>query len=210
MRFKVFSNKTAIRVRFGEKGALKDFFEQLLNNGLTLPNEISLFGRKVNGSLRSLIRLTRNNDIEIGKAGYDGTDGNTKIHGKDVELFVISNGEELSHRPYYKTGDSFEVTVRTAGYVTNGGKDVMFVVPLAKPILENVIVSASTNKGAILRQAGKYTHGCTSNTNTVPDSYTVYKQNIDSICVRCHFTDITNAINNDVIGVQWNGIITFE
>ncbi len=210
MRIKVFSNKTAIRVRFGEKGALKDFFEQLLNNGLTLPNEISLFGRKINGGLRSLLRLTANNDIEIGKAGYDETDGNTKIHGKDIELFVISNGEEVSHRPYYKPGDSFEINIRTAGFVINGGKDVIFTVPLAKPFLGNPVVSVATGKGGIFRQEGKYTHGSGSSTNAIPNSYTAYKQSNNSVCVRASFTDTTNTINNDAICVHWDGVITFE
>lgn len=136
-------------------------------------------------------------------------DGFAKLYG--YEVYLHPTNASTSYRPYYHGIDTIkDITFRGSGYVTNAGKDIYFVVPLAKPVIGNPTVSIASVDGVILRQNTKYTHGSASSTYVKP---TKYVANVDEsknyVRIVMSFTDTTNVINNNPIGIDWNGKITF-
>lgn len=133
--------------------------------------------------------------------------------------FINAIGEDYAfteiytnYRPYYKAGDTIPVNVRTSGYVTQLGTNVFFTIPLTKPIIGEPIVDIRSDKGFILRQDGKYTHGCdgatTPATYVHPIKYSVDSNFNSGIVVMAEFDDTTNVINNDSIGIYLDANIT--
>lgn len=55
-------------------------------------------------------------------------------------------------RPYFCAGDSISATFGTAGYITSSGKDVIFIIPLSKPIIGNPTVTVTSVEGLMVRQ----------------------------------------------------------
>ncbi|MCM1508683.1 MAG: hypothetical protein NC177_16370 [Ruminococcus flavefaciens] len=150
--------------------------------------------------------------------GWDGVTGSTNIFGNDIALKVKNLATPTSYRPYLRQGDSFEITIDTAGYVTSSGTKVCFIIPCTRYILGNPTVTVRTGStygnGFILRQGGKYTHGSNvaNNTDTYvrPSSYSATLVPNIGIRVAATFSNTTNVTNNDAIGVLWNGTISFS
>lgn len=153
-----------------------------------------------------------NGDTSVGFANYDIGRGNTYVYGNDVYVATkaADPAKGVNYRPYIRQGDSIKIAVKTAGYVTNAGKDVTFFVPLSRPVVGDPTITVSSVDGFILRQAGKYTHGSTAETFTVPDSYTVSDYYDGGIMITAVFSNTTDASNNDAIGIYWSGNITFS
>lgn len=151
-----------------------------------------------------------NGNTVIGYGNYDRQAGYTNIYGHDI-LFGISNiASPGSYKPYLRRGDSFTITFRGAGYVTNSKKDVSFWLPLTTPVCGSPTVTASSGNGFVFRQGDKYTHGSSASTYVVPTSYEVSNIFRCGLYIKAVFSDTTNAINNDTIGIYWNGTITFS
>lgn len=161
------------------------------------------------------ILMRANEDISIRSDGgnailrADTAGKYAKVYGDEV--YIHTTGAGTSFRPYYHGVDTIaDTTFRGSGYVTNAGKDIYFVVPLAKPVVGNPTVSIASVDGVILRQNTKYTHGSASSTYVKP---TKYVANVDEsknyVRIVMSFTDTTNVINNNPIGIDWNGKITF-
>lgn len=113
-------------------------------------------------------------------------------------------------RPYWRKGDTLSYNLRTAGFVTNGGKEVHFTVPLNRMVLgSGLTVTAASTSGFILRQDAKYTHGSASSTYAKPTKYsaTIYT---NYIYVVATFSSTTNVINNAPCGIVWSGTITIS
>lgn len=151
-----------------------------------------------------------------GTAGeYDGRivlDKDTKsFEFKGADDFYISSAKagNASFRPYYRKGDTISSqTVNTAGYVTNSGKDVYFVIPLAKPVIGKPTVTIATTSTLVLRQNNSYTHGTTNEAPGVAAYTATLAEN--HIRVKASFTNVTNVTNNDSIGIVWTGNVTFS
>lgn len=193
---------------FGKPAELDDYvdfgFDAVFNNTLAIA------GRDLSGSIKEAFQpQNENGNTVIGWGNYDLKSGNTNIYGHDVLIGVGNNDKPGTYRPYIRKGDSFEVTVRTAGYVTNSGKDVSFFVPMTRPIVGSPGITATSNKGITLRQNGSYTHGSTADTSVFPDSYTATFLYTQGVMVTASFTTTTNVTNNDSIGIYWNGTLTF-
>lgn len=109
-----------------------------------------------------------------------------------------------------RRGDSITVTFRGAGYVTNAKKDVSFWLPLTTPVIGSPTISASSGNGFIFRQGDKYTHGSSASVYAIPTSYEVSNSYRCGLYIKAVFEDVTNVTNNDVIGIYWNGTITFS
>lgn len=146
----------------------------------------------------------------LGYGNYEAADGNTNIYGYDINFGVANIATPGVYKPYIRRGDSFNVTVHTAGYVTNSGKDVCFTIPLTRPILGSPSVSVASIDGFRMRQDTKYTHGSSSSAFVKPSSMTADGQYSMGVYVKASFTDTTNVTNNSPIGIHFYGTLTFS
>lgn len=151
--------------------------------------------------------------------GYTGDGTNGGIYDATNSRWVFKlNGDHLylgaacgEFKPYYTAGDSYTHIIRTAGYVTNSKAEVHFTVPISKPIVGSTAVSAASVNGFILRQGDKYTHGSAASTYAKPTSYScAICGNGTHLAIVATFSNTTNAINNDAIGIYANFTLTFS
>ena len=163
------------------------------------------------GVLASMLHMSVHGNTVVGYNGYTDKNGNTHIYGNDVAHYIAS--ANANFRPYYRAGDVISFTgnssVRTAGYVTNAGKNVVFTIHLPKPIIGSPNVAITDGQGLVLRQGGNYTHGSGSSTFVKPTSYSLVLNN-SGIVVTAVFDVTTNVTNNDAIGIYWDGVITLS
>lgn len=77
---------------------------------------------------------------------------NTDIYGGNrIRFYLTSAG--TNWQPYYTTEDTLNFNnYFTAGFVTNGGKDIYFSVPLSNPVIGTNTAIASSDDGLRLRQ----------------------------------------------------------
>lgn len=163
------------------------------------------------GEVSSIISLNSSGNTLVGYGGYTNKNGNSHICGNDIVHFVAS--ADINYRPYYRGGDVINFTgnnaVRTAGYVTNSGKNIVFTINTAKPIIGSPNVTVSGGQGFVLRQGGNYTHGSAASTFVKPTSYSVVL-NDSGFVVTAVFDVTTNVVNNDATGIYWDGQITLS
>lgn len=163
------------------------------------------------GETVRMIHTSVHGNTVVGYDNYVNKNGNTHIYGNDVAHYIAS--ADANFRPYYRAGDTISFTgnssVRTAGYVTNAGKNVVFTIPVPKPIIGSPSVSITGGQGLVLRQSGNYTHGSGASAFVKPTSYSVILNN-SGFVVTAVFDDTTNVVNNDATGVYWDGIITLS
>ena len=180
-------------------------------DGVEFENNKCLYGIAPDGTVKEVINpQNANGNFVIGYDCYDLQSGNTNIYGYDVNIGVSNIANPGYYRPYRRKGDSITLTVKTAGYVTNSGKDVTFIVPLAMPVIGSPTVTVTSNNGFVLRQNNTYTHGSSASAYVTPDSYSADVNMHMGITVVAKFSDVTNVINNNAIGILWNGTITFS
>lgn len=166
--------------------------------------------KDTNGTYHNILGINTNNNLLVGygmRMEDSGVVGDTYIYGKDIRL--VPSGTDGNLRPYWKAGDSVEVYITTAGFVSSSKQNIYFIVPLSKPIIGSPTGSSASVDGFILRQDGNYTHGTSSSTYKKPSSYTttVYEKYIRIVAT---FSTTTNAVNNAPIGIVWSGKITFS
>ena len=165
------------------------------------------------GETSRLIYMSQYGNTVIGYDGFVNQNGNTNIYGKDITNHIASAGD-VSFRPYYRAGDVLNfagdsLAVRTSGYVTNAGKNVVFTIPVSKPVIGSPSITITSGKGFVFRQAGNYTHGSAASTFVKPTSYSVVL-NSSGFVVTAIFDVTTNVTNNDSIGIYWDGTITLS
>lgn len=169
-----------------------------------------IHGTAPDGTIKEALNpQNANGNTVLGYDNYDSKVGTTNIYGLDILHGVSNIANPGTYRPYRRQGDSLTFTVKTAGYVTNSGKDVTFIVPLTMPIIGAPTVTVTSNNGFVLRQGAKYTHGSSASVYVTPDSYEVTSSMYVGVTITAKFTDVTNVTNNDAIGILWNGTITF-
>lgn len=185
-----------------------------INGNVVIKNiDEGLYGvHPTTGKWYNMVHMNPYGNTVIGYSGYENGDSSSLIYGKDVEHYIASAGN-THYRPYYRAGDTINVNVRTSGYVTQLGTNVFFTIPLTKPIIGEPTIEITSEKGFILRQDGKYTHG--SDGSTTPATYTKpIKYSVDNnfnsgINVIAEFENITNVVNNDSIGIYLDAKIKF-
>lgn len=153
------------------------------------------------------------NAVLEGNPNAETSTGYTNIYGNDIHFGVANIPNPGTYRPYCRRGDALTFTLRTAGYVTNAGKDVTFIVPFAVPILGGATATATSVNGFVLRQNEAYTHGSASDTYIHPDSYSASVSMFCGVYVTAHFSTTAaaiNVVNNAPIGIYWNGTITLS
>ena len=164
------------------------------------------------GIANRLIHMSEYGNTIVGYDGYRNQDGNTHLYGNDVACYIAS--ADANFRPYYRAGDVLSFTgdslaVRTSGYVTNSGKNVVFTIPVSKPVIGSPSIMIASGKGFVFRQDGNYTHGSAASTFVKPTSYSVVL-NSSGFVVTAVFDVTTNVVNNDAIGIYWDGTITLS
>lgn len=149
------------------------------------------------------------NNLSFGWTNYNEQRGDTYVGGKDVYFRVSGGASKVGYRPYYRRGDTIDVYLHTSGYATTGGKDILFLVPLSKPIIDSPTVSVSSINGLALRQNNSYPHN--SSNYCKPASYRVTDvTHAFGFNVRASFDNNTGVTNNSPIGIVANIRITFS
>lgn len=160
---------------------------------------------------RNMLHLVNaNNDTVLGWGQYADKYGDTFICGHDIVFNVSSGASDASYRPYYRRGDSIDINMGTAGFVTTGSKEIYFVVPLGKVVIGNPTVSVASIKGLTLRQNGAYKCGSTGSSWTSPSRYKASVVDSNAVRVTAIWNSSTDAANNDTIGIHANIRITFS
>ena len=147
--------------------------------------------------------------------GIYADNSNTKIVSSDV-IKLDAGRIYLSTylgtwRPYFCAGDSISATFGTAGYITSSGKDVIFIIPLSKPIVGNPTVTVTSVEGLMVRQNNKYLYGGSSTKYVKPSKYTV-RSTLSGGCIHVFATmqNTTDVTNNSPCGIYANIKITFS
>lgn len=160
---------------------------------------------------RNMLHLVNaNNDTVLGWGQYADKYGSTFICGHDIVFNVSSGASDASYRPYYRRGDSIDVNMGTAGFVTTGSKEIYFVVPLGKPVIGNPTVSVASINGLTLRQNSAYKCGSTGSSWTSPSRYGAAVVDSNAVRVTATWDYSTDAANNDTIGIYASIRITFS
>ena len=198
-------------------GTIIEAFQPINENGNTVvgwgnysrgAGNTNVYGNVVNVISKEHVKITGSGNTNLyGNAVNVISKENVNISGADIVLSPNNAGDDV--RPYRRKGDSLSFTVRTSGYVTNSGQDVHFIVPFAVPIIGNPTVTVTSGTGMLLRQGNKYTHGCSADNRIFPVEYTATVSAYMGVRIVASFTDTTNVTNNDSIGIDWNGTITF-
>lgn len=147
--------------------------------------------------------------------GIYADNSNTKIVSSDV-IKLDAGRIYLSTylgawRPYFCAGDSISATFGTAGYITSSGKDVIFIIPLSKPIIGNPTVTVTSVGGLMVRQNNKYLYGGSSTKYVKPSKYAVHST-LSGGCIHISATmpNTTDVTNNSPCGIYANIKITFS
>jgi uncharacterized repeat protein (TIGR02543 family) len=198
-----------------DKSGYADFnFDAMFRKPAHFANNQNIYGVKPDGTeIMAFSAQNDNGNTVIGYGNYAAKSGNTNVYGNDVTIGVANIPTATTYRPYRRAGDTISVAIKTAGYVTNSGKDVTFVVPLTTPIVGSATVSASSGNGFTLRQDAKYTHGSSATVYSHPESYSCAIAFNVGVYVTAHFSEANaaiNVINNDAIGIYWSGTITLS
>lgn len=202
-------------VAFGkaaEKTNYADFaFKVLHRKDVEHENNIAIKGTKPDGTVVEVINPQNSNgNLVLGYGMYDAQEGQTNIYGYDIMLGVSNIATPGAFKPYLRRGDSFNITFRGSGYVTNSGMDVSFWLPVSMPIIGSPTTVAASGSGFILRQGAKYTHGSAADVYVIPTTYEATGNYRNGIYIKAVFSDTTNVTNNDAIGIYWSGTITFS
>ena len=147
------------------------------------------------------------NNLSFGWTNYNEQRGDTYVGGKDVYFRVSGGASKVGYRPYYRRGDSIDVRLGTAGYVTSGTKEFYFAIPLGKPVVGNPTVSVSSINGLMMRQNSKYIIKADW---VQPDRYSAAVRDNNAIWVIAFWNNATNAANNSPVGIDANIRITFS
>lgn len=171
-------------------------------------NQSKVYSANTDGTQKVVIVLCdSDNDLSIGYGSWINKDGDTYLRGRDLYLGASSTASYTTYRPYYRRGDSIDVRMGTAGYVTSGTKEFYFTIPLGKPVVGNPSVSVSSINGLIIRQNSKY---IIKSDWVQPDRYSAYIRNNNAVSVIAFWNNATNAANNSSVGIDANIRITFS
>lgn len=159
------------------------------------------------GSVLEAINLFDGNNLSIGWGHYTQKKGQVCIGGTDIIHRISATANNAEYRPYYRRGDSIDVRMGTAGYVTSGTKEFYFAIPLGKPVVGNPTVSVSSINGLMMRQNSKYIIKADW---VQPDRYSAAVRDNNAIWVIAFWNNATNAANNSPVGIDANIRITFS
>lgn len=147
--------------------------------------------------------------------GIYADNSNTKIVSSDVIKLdagrIYLSTSLGTWRPYFCAGDSISAAFGTAGYITNSGKDVIFIIPLSKPMVGNPTITVTSVEGLMVRQNNKYLYGGSSTKYVKPSKYAICST-LSGGCIHVFATmpNTTDVTNNSPCGIYANIKITFS
>lgn len=210
----VFNRYASFMSGVGIAGDLKAYGNVEANRDIGLAgniwttNQSKIYSTNVDGKQKVVMVLCdSDNDLSIGYGSWINKDGDTYLRGRDVYLGASSTASYTTYRPYYRRGDSIDVRMGTAGYVTSGTKEFYFTIPLGKPVIGNPTVSISSINGLIIRQNSNYIIKADW---VQPDRYSAVVRDNNAIWVIAFWNNATNAANNSPVGIDANIRITFS
>lgn len=173
------------------------------------PTNHSVMVTLSDGSQIEAVNWHDGNNMSIGWGNYSQKKGGLCLGGVDIVHRVSATANNVEYRPYYRRGDTIDVYLHTSGYTTTDGKDILFLVPLSKPIIGSPTVSVSSINGLVLRQNNSYPHN--SSNYCKPASYRVKDvTHAFGFNVRASFDNNTGVTNNSPIGIVANIRVTFS
>ena len=207
--------KGGLGFAFGKIAVLSDYldvgFNAIFRKNIYMANNQRIFGTGLSGEYFEVLDpKNESGNTAIGWGNYAAGEGDTNIYGYDINFGVANIATPGRYIPYMRRGQSLEVNLRTAGYVTNDGKEVSFFLSFTRPLIGSPTVTAASTDGFVLRQGNKYTHGSDAWTYVKPSSYTVTNYYSYGVIITAVFSNTTNVTNNDSIGVYWRGALTFS
>lgn len=205
-------------ISFGKAAEIADtadfYYATRHRRPITLDNQVSIYAFDINGATKQVLcGNSQTDNTNLGWGNYDSKSGNTNVMGYDIGMYVSNVATPLNYRPYIRRGDTLTKTVKTAGYVTNSGTEVIFFIPFSMPIIGNPTVTIASGNGFILRQNGNYTHGSNAASGNVyvhPNKCSATLSMENGLIVTATFSTTTNVVNNSPIGIHWEGTITFS
>lgn len=147
--------------------------------------------------------------------GIYADNSNTKIIASDMVKLdaerIFLSTSLATWRPYFCAGDSISANFGTAGYITNSGKEVFFIIPLSRLIVGNPTITVASVEGLMVRQNNKYLYGGSSTKYVKPSKYTV-RSTLSGSCIHVVATmpNTTGVTNNSPCGIYANIKITFS
>ena len=162
------------------------------------------------GSQIEAVNWHDGNNMSIGWGNYSQKKGGLCLGGVDIIHRVSATANNAEYIPYYRRGDSIDVNMGTAGFVTTGSREIYFVVPLGKPVIGNPTVSVASINGLTLRQNSAYKCGSTGSSWTSPSRYGAAVVDSNAVRVTATWDYSTDAANNDTIGIYASIRITFS
>ena len=210
----VFNRYASFMSGVGIAGDLKAYGNVTVNNWIEVLGNIwinknSAINVTTEAGNQKQLVSTYGESAFFGYGNYDGQYGDSYLLGKDVFIGINPYGTKIDYRPYYRRGDTIDVYLHTSGYATTGGKDILFLVPLSKPIIGSPTVSVSSINGLVFRQNNSYPHN--SSNYCKPASYRVTDvTHAFGFNVRASFDNNTGVTNNSPIGIVANIRITFS
>lgn len=211
----VFNRYASFMSGVGIAGDLKAYSNVTVNNWIEVLGNIwinknSAINVTTEAGNQKQLVSTYGESAFFGYGNYDGQYGDSYLLGKDVLIGINPYGTKIDYRPYYRRGDSIDVNMGTAGFVTTSSKEIYFVVPLGKPVVGNPTVSVASINGLTLRQNSAYKCGSTGSSATKPSRYGATVADSNAIRITAAWDNPTNAANNDTIGIYASIRITFS
>ena len=210
----VFNRYASFMSGVGIAGDLKAYGNVTVNNWIEVLGNIwinknSAINVTTEAGNQKQLVSTYGESVYFGYGNYNDQYGDSYLLGKDALIGVNPYGTKIDYRPYYRRGDTIDVYLHTSGYATTGGKDILFLVPLSKPIIGSPTVSVSSINGLVFRQNNSYPHN--SSNYCKPASYRVTDvTHAFGFNVRASFDNNTGVTNNSPIGIVANIRITFS
>lgn len=197
---------------FGIEKFLKTVFSlELEKLVLTFGNSTGkIYSKTADGGEKEVLNGCNNNgETSFGWGNYNEGEGLTVIYGADVQIGVNHGGAKKTFVPYHYPGQVFPYgTLDTVGYVTNGGYDVHFTMPLSLPMVN--VLSISVSGKFYIRQNNAYAYGGSASSTVEASNIACYKCG-GGVRVVATFPNTTGITNNSPCGVTMvSPVITFE
>lgn len=186
-------------VRFGYDLTTRDY----LSKGYAL-----VIGDSTKKITNPLFSVKNNGEIETLKGVQ--SQGDFFIEYGTAELVMEGDTRTRKFKPYFRDNDTLTLNAYVMGYVTSSMTEVIFFMPLSRPIIGAKTVSVSSISGLTIRQNNKYLYGSTASAAVLPSSYTASIVNGGcGVTVRAKFGNTTNAVNNTACAITASIKFTF-
>lgn len=177
-------------------------------NGFMSQNNQAYFGKYTDGSGAAMMHMGPDNNQYVGYGNFISKKSGLILQGGTIQ-FNVSSPKNWGWFPYYKPGDTYNVNYKGGAFITNSGTNVIFTIPIDKPVINVSAVTITSTNGLMIRQNGKYLYGSSGSAFAKPSSYSaVVYSNV--IVITAVMGNTTNVTNNDGCGIDAQIKVTFS